>query len=173
MLLFYVLVFWPRGMWDLSSPTRDQTCTPFIGKWNLNHWTIKEVPISSYFFYLFIFNWIIALQHCVGFCHTSVWISHRNTLFPPSWTSVPPPSPPHPSRLSQSTELSSLFHTANSHRLSVLHMAVYMFQCCSFSSSHPFLPPLCPQVCSVCLCLHCCPVNRLISTIFLESIYMG
>ena len=22
--LFYVLVFWPRGMWDHSSPTRDQ-----------------------------------------------------------------------------------------------------------------------------------------------------
>ena len=28
LLLFYVLVLWPRGMWDLSSPTRDQTCTP-------------------------------------------------------------------------------------------------------------------------------------------------
>ena len=23
LLLFYVLVFWPRGMWDLSSLTRD------------------------------------------------------------------------------------------------------------------------------------------------------
>ena len=23
LLLFYVLVFWPRGTWDLSSPTRD------------------------------------------------------------------------------------------------------------------------------------------------------
>ena len=23
LLLFYVLVFWPRGMWDLSSPNRD------------------------------------------------------------------------------------------------------------------------------------------------------
>ena len=23
LLLFHVLVFWPRGMWDLSSPTRD------------------------------------------------------------------------------------------------------------------------------------------------------
>ena len=29
---FYVLVFWPRGMWDLSSPTRDRTCTPCIGR---------------------------------------------------------------------------------------------------------------------------------------------
>ena len=23
LLLFYVLVFWPGGMWDLNSPTRD------------------------------------------------------------------------------------------------------------------------------------------------------
>ena len=38
------LVFWPRGMWDLSSLTRDQTCTPCIGRWSLNHWTTREVP---------------------------------------------------------------------------------------------------------------------------------
>ena len=25
LLLFYVLVFWPRGMWDLPSPTRGRT----------------------------------------------------------------------------------------------------------------------------------------------------
>ena len=28
---FYVLFFWPRGMWDLSSPTRDHTPTTCIG----------------------------------------------------------------------------------------------------------------------------------------------
>ena len=28
LLLFYLLVFWPRGMWDLSSPTRDWPRTP-------------------------------------------------------------------------------------------------------------------------------------------------
>ena len=44
LLLFYVLVFWPQGMWDLSSLTRDQTCTPFIGRQSLNHWTAREVP---------------------------------------------------------------------------------------------------------------------------------
>ena len=32
LLLFYVLVFWPRGMWDLSSSIRDQTSTPCIGR---------------------------------------------------------------------------------------------------------------------------------------------
>ena len=36
--------FWPQGRWDLSSPTRDQTCNPCIGRLNLNHWTAREVP---------------------------------------------------------------------------------------------------------------------------------
>ena len=39
LLLFYVLFFWLRGMWDLSSPC--------IGRRSLNHWTTREVP-SSY-----------------------------------------------------------------------------------------------------------------------------
>ena len=30
-------------------------------------------------------------------------------------------------------------------------MVVYMFQCYSLKSSHPFLPPLCPKICSLCL----------------------
>ena len=29
---------WSRGMWNLSSPTGDQTRTPYIGRWSLNHW---------------------------------------------------------------------------------------------------------------------------------------
>ena len=40
LLLFYVLVFWPRGMWDLSSPTNDQTTGPCVGSmesYPLNH----------------------------------------------------------------------------------------------------------------------------------------
>ena len=41
--LFYVLVFWPQGMWDPSSPTRDQTHTPCFGRGSLNHWTFREV----------------------------------------------------------------------------------------------------------------------------------
>ena len=43
LLLFYVLVFWPRGIWDLSSPTRDRTHTPCIGRQSLNQWTAREV----------------------------------------------------------------------------------------------------------------------------------
>ena len=43
---------------------------------------------------------------------------------PPTWTSVPSPSPSHPSRLLLSPGLSSLRHTANSHWLSILHMVM-------------------------------------------------
>ena len=43
LLLFYILVFQWRGMWDLSSQTRDQTCTPCNGGWSLKHWTSREV----------------------------------------------------------------------------------------------------------------------------------
>ena len=32
LLLFYALVFWPQGMWDLSSLTRDRTRTACIGR---------------------------------------------------------------------------------------------------------------------------------------------
>ena len=42
----------------------------------------------------------------------------------------------------------------------------------SLSSSYAFLPPLYPQFSSLCLNLYSCPVNRLIATIFLDSIYM-
>ena len=41
---FMFSVFWLRGMWDLNSLTRDQTCTPCIGRQGLNHWTTREVP---------------------------------------------------------------------------------------------------------------------------------
>ena len=37
----------PQGMWDLSSPTRDQTHMPCIGRQTPNHGTTREV--SRYF----------------------------------------------------------------------------------------------------------------------------
>ena len=94
-------------------------------------------------------------------------------MSPPSWTLLlPSPIPSHPSRLSQSTGLSSLCHIENSHSLSILHMVMSMFPCYSLNLSHSLLPPLCPQVCSLYLRLHCCPANRFISTIFLDSIHI-
>ena len=46
--------FWPQAMCDLSSPTRDQTHTPCIGRWNLNHWTVREVPRSTFLMNSFV-----------------------------------------------------------------------------------------------------------------------
>ena len=40
----------------------------------------------------------------------------------------------------------------------------------SLDLSYPHLPLLCPQFCSVSLCLYSCPANRFIGTIFLDSI---
>ena len=47
LLLFYVLVFWPWGMWDCSSLTRDRTPTFCIGWWSPNCWTTREIPVVS------------------------------------------------------------------------------------------------------------------------------
>ena len=36
--MYFVYVFWPCGMWDLSSQTRDRTLAHVQGKWgNPNH----------------------------------------------------------------------------------------------------------------------------------------
>ena len=69
---------------------------------------------------------IIALQHWVGFYQTSTWISHRFTMFAPTWTSLPPPSTSCPSRLLLSPVFRSLNHTANSHWLPILYMVMYI-----------------------------------------------
>ena len=45
--LFYVLVFRPQGMWDVSSLTRDQTRTSRLGRQSPNHWTARGVPHSA------------------------------------------------------------------------------------------------------------------------------
>ena len=45
LLLFYVLVFWLRGMWDLSCLIRDRTRTPCVGRRSLNHWIMRDVPV--------------------------------------------------------------------------------------------------------------------------------
>ena len=66
---------------------------------------------------------------------------------------------------------SSVCLPAGSHLLSVLRVVMCLFPGWSLNSSHPLLPPLCPQVCSTLyvLCLHCYPANRFISTIFPDS----
>ena len=66
---------------------------------NYKHHAVYYVPMAY-----FIFNWrIIALQYCIGLCHTTTWISHEH-VYVPSLSNLPPlPTPSQPSTLSQST----------------------------------------------------------------------
>ena len=73
-------------------------------------------------------------------------------MFPPSGDSLPPPTPPRPSRLSQSTGLRSTRHTADWHLLSVFHTVRYLFRCYSFNLPQPLLPLSCPQS-VLCVCV--------------------
>ena len=118
---------------------------------------------------LFIhFNWrIITFQYCDDFCHTSTWIGCGYTCVPPSWTLLPPPFPPCPSGLSQSTDSGYPASCIEFTLIIVLHMVMYMFQCYSLKSSHPHLLPLSPKVCSLHLCLLCRPACGIVVTIFL------
>ena len=54
---------------------------------------------------------------------------------------LPPPSPSHPSGLSQSTGFSALLPTSNFQWSSILHMVIHRFQCYYFVSFHPSLLP--------------------------------
>ena len=43
----FVFLAAPRGMWDLSSPTKGpgiEPMSPAVEVWSLNHWTAREVP---------------------------------------------------------------------------------------------------------------------------------
>ena len=55
---------------------------------DLSKWAAREDILS------FFLNWrIIALQRCVNFCSTPVWISYKYTWIPSFLTSIPPPYP--------------------------------------------------------------------------------
>jgi len=46
--LFFFLAA-SRGMWDLSSLTRDRTQALAVKGWSLNHWTARKVPWKEKF----------------------------------------------------------------------------------------------------------------------------
>ena len=123
------------------------------------------------------FNWrIIALQCCVGFCHTTVWISPNCVCVCVCMCmySLPcePPSPlPSHSKLSRSQAGLPLLYSscplAGCFTHDSAHMSVPLSQFVPPSSS-----PTVFTVCSLCLHLHSFPANRFISTVFLDFIYM-
>ena len=46
----FLFWFFDRGMCDISSPTRDWTHTPCIGRWSFNHWISRELVATVYCF---------------------------------------------------------------------------------------------------------------------------
>ena len=68
--------------------------------------------------------------------------------------------------------LSALHHALNLHWSSIVHKVIYMFQGYSLKSSHPPLLPHSPKVCSLHLVSLLLLCNKVIITIFLNSIYM-
>ena len=132
-------------------------------------WSVYPFLYFSLFLY---FNWrLITLQYCGDFSHTLTWISHRY-MCDPRPKPFPPPSPSHPSGLSQCTSFECPASCIELGWWSISHMVIYMFQCYSLKPSHPCLLPQRLKVSSLYLCLFCCLIYRIIITIFLNSIYM-
>ena len=138
---------------------------------------------SFFFFFLQLSNILLCIhttisvsihlsQYCVGFCHPSTWISHRYTHVP-SLLNLPPTSLPIPP-LDVVTE-----HWAElpgSH--SKFPPAVYLTRGSGYALTlvsqlaPPSPSPAVSTVCSLRLHLHCCPANRNISTVFLDSTHL-
>ena len=139
-------------------------------------WAYHNFPLLFYFFLLhffllvkFILNWRITALQCVLCFLPYINIDQPGYTCVPSLLNHPVTSHPFPpTRLSRSTGFALPASCSKSHWLSILLMLMCMLQYYSFISHH-LLPPLCPKVCSLCLHLHCCPENRFISTICLDS----
>ena len=135
---------------------------------------IFSVYYKLSFFPPFIFiRWrLITLQYCCGFLPyidmNQPWIY----MCSPTRSSLPPPSPSHPSGSSQCTRPEHLSHASNLGWWYVSPLRVYLFQCYSLRTSHPHLLPQSLKICSVHLCLFFCFAYKVIVTIFLNSIYM-
>ena len=88
--------------------------------------SFKNIFIARYVRY----NIVLVSATCQHESATDIHMS------PPSWTSIPSPTPSQPSRLSQSARLSSLSHPADFHWVSIPHMVMYVSMLLS-----PFIPP--------------------------------
>ena len=89
-------------------------------------------------------------------------------MYPPILSPPPISHHPIPQCCPRTSALGALLHAMNLHWSSILHMVIYRFKWYFLKSSHPHLLPLSPKVCSLCLCLFCCPAYSIISTVFFK-----
>ena len=76
----FVLVFWPQGIWDPSSPTRDWTCTPCVGSQSLNHWTTREVSVIIYID-TFVLVFTIIIHGTISYSQIMGNLKSRENIF--------------------------------------------------------------------------------------------
>ena len=82
----------------------------------------------------------------------------------------PAQNPLHSARSSQNPELSSLGYIAVLHKLSILHIIVYICQCYPPNLSHPLLfPPTVFTYLFSISCLYSCPAKYIYIYIYMES----
>ena len=119
---------------------------------------------------IFFFNFIFKLYIIVLVLPNIKMNPPQVYMCSPSWTLLPPHTTPlgHPSVSAPSIQ----YCASNLDWRLVSYMILYIFQCYSPKSSHPFPLPQSPKDCSIHQCLFCCLVYRIIITIFLNSIYM-
>ena len=85
------------------------------------------IYVPHLLFYYIFFSWkIIVLQCCIGFCHTTVQISHNYIYIYINISSLIPLSSL-PSRSAQRTRLGSLCYQAASYKLSILYLIVCIY----------------------------------------------
>ena len=85
---FYVLGFWPWGMWDLSFLTRDWTLTPCIERQSLNHWITREVPRICALGYIYIHECVcvfIYIHKYIAVMNKGWLKISRPQIFSPLW----------------------------------------------------------------------------------------
>ena len=93
------------------------------------------------------FNWrLITLQYCGVFFAIHQHESAMGTHVHPILNATPHPPHPMPLGCPGALALSALLHASNLYWASVLHMVIYIFQCCSHKSSYPRLLPHSPKV---------------------------
>ena len=83
--------FWPLGMWDLSSLTRDRNCTPCIGRLSLNHWTAREVPITAFLLFILLLKMVVSslgllwIKMLWTFVYTFLYIKCKSSFLWDKW----------------------------------------------------------------------------------------